>query len=269
MSYDTHHSGAQIDANAQAISFAGKDASGDSQTSNWQANASLLSFDRESMQAALASIKAMENRESGVSAVTPGQALITDLSSTKDWEAVDVKEQFGITRIVTGTGESLHIDRIPGPDGKTYALEYNREGQDARATFFEVDANGKRTEVTDPALLQELSQRAKLINVVDLSKDRLSALALTPEQKSAMDSIAAAVKAQDSASLKDAIDSFLKNGGTKETLFMALPAELQVKTANAMVAGGHSKDGVDTISLLVYNEASGEFDFNFNYTFPK
>ncbi len=269
MSYDTHHSGAQIDADTQAISLAGRDASGDSQTSSWQANASLLSFDRESMQVALASIKAMENRESGVSAVTPGQVLITDLSSIKDWEKVDVKGQFGITRTKTGTGESLHIDRIPGPDGKTYALEYTREGQDAKASFFEVDANGQRTEVTDPALLQELSKRATLINVVDLSKDRLSALALTPEQKSALDSIANAVKARDSAALKDAIDGFLKNGGTKETLFMALPAELQVKTANAMVAGGHSKEGVDTISLLVYNEASGTFDFNFTYTFPK
>lgn len=259
MSYETHRSGAQIDAQTRIGDLAGND-SGNPTT--------LLAFDRESMQGALAAIKAMESRDGSFSGVLPEQGPIGDLFSVEDWENIDTKTEFGISRTQTGNGETLNIDKIPGPDGKTYALAYTREGHEAKATFFEVDADGKKTEVTDPALLQDLGKRAALINAVDVSKDRLAGLNLSADQKSALDSIAAAVKAQDSGALTAAIDSFLKNGGTQQVLFMALPAELQVKSADALVAGGHSKDGVDTLSLLIYDDVNNKFKFEFTYTFP-
>lgn len=184
----------------------------------------------------------------------------TDIYDVKDWTRRDIDSQFGLVR----RNEGYSFERIRGADGNTYALDMDySHGGPGRPTVFEKDIYGNKVEVTDPAVIKDITARGNYLAVIDAAQDRIAKLGWTDDQRQDAQHILDAVGDKNPEALQEAVMQYLTDGGDFQKLLVGLGSLAKVQVKDLDMNWGHGPDH-DTMSI----KFAGSDHSNFDFTWP-
>lgn len=220
---------------------------------------SLFAYDQTSFNDVLSSIRAMErssNQSGDRSSDQPlDQQPPPNPNHIKDWTNIDVDQTYGLHRDYNRGG--FTIDRVPGDDGKIYQFESRSAGgRENDQKVYTTDANGNRVEVTDPAVIQEISRKAEKLENVSYWQKRLEELNLSDSEKKVVSDLLAAAENRDTAEVARLVNQYQGNLKGFDRIFDALLARTVITGSQIYLGLGIShKEGRATFALF-YPESS-------------
>lgn len=184
----------------------------------------------------------------------------TDPFSITDWSGIDAKSVYGVTETENG----WKVDRVPGLNGKTYSVVFERDegGTGFTERVYQVGADGELKEVTTPYIAVPAMRTADLIHRVCESQALLANPEISEGQHQILESLVQHIS-QGEGDLDQLVKDYLNKGGTFKQFVEALKAAVLVKGVDADI---EYKQNVDYAQeLWVTFPIQDEVGYKFRY----